>query len=321
MNKPTPLTENHSSLRALSAPAKFAQTATIALFATIVTSVASPTTQAQEAPGSALSASPIVVKAPAATDTPAAAPPGSTPPASTFDAKFGVGGTTDYNYRGYTLSDHLPSASANVEATYNILFASVNTASVQMPNLSHFQMTDTVGIRPAIGAVTVETGVAYYSYPGGSNDPGYAELYVSPTYAVTPKLAVALNAYYAPDYYRMGIWENYASITAKYDIGRGLSFSAELGHQIFSSTRATATSPGLALPDYTYGNVGFSYTHKSLTFDLRYHATTLSKQACFLITGTGSATAGSNGCNPAVIATLSWNAGLSGVKSALAGFK
>ena len=169
-------------------------------------------------------------------------------------------------------------------------------------------MTDTVGIRPAIGAVTVETGVAYYSYPGGSNkDPGYAELYVSPTYAVTPKLAVALNAYYAPDYYRMGIWENYNSITAKYDIGRGLSFSAELGHQIFSSTRATATSPGLALPDYTYGNVGFSYTHKSLTFDLRYHATTLSKQACFLITGTGSATAGSNGCNPAVIATLSSN--------------
>ena len=238
-----------------------------------------------------------------------------------FDAKFAAAITSDYNYRGYTLSDHLPSASANVEATYNILFASVNTASVQMPNLSHFQMTDTVGIRPAIGAVTVETGVAYYSYPGGSNDPGYAELYVSPTYAVTPKLAVALNAYYAPDYYRMGIWENYDSITAKYDIGWGLSFSAELGHQIFSSTRATATSPGVALPDYTYGNVGFSYTYKSLTFDLRYHATTLSKQACFLITGTGSATAGSNGCDPAVIATLSWSAGLSEVKSVLTGAK
>ena len=262
-----------------------------------------------------------MVKAPAATDTPAAAPSGSTSPASNFDAKFAAAITSDYNYRGYTLSDHLPSASANVEATYNILFASVNTASVQMPNLSHFQMTDTVGVRPAIGAVTVETGVAYYSYPGGSNDPGYAELYVSPTYAVTPKLAVALNAYYAPDYYRMGIWENYDSITAKYDIGWGLSFSAELGHQIFSSTRATATSPGVALPDYTYGNVGFSYTYKSLTFDLRYHATTLSKQACFLITGTGSATAGSNGCDPAVIATLSWSAGLSEVKSVLTGAK
>jgi len=255
-----------------------------------------------------------------ATDPPVTLP-ASPPSASAFDAKFGAAVTSDYNYRGYTLSNHLPSVSANAEASYNILFASVNSASVQMPNLSHFQMTDTVGIRPAIGPVTVETGVAYYSYPGGSNDPGYAEFYVSPTYAVTPRVVVALNAYYAPDYYRMGIWENYDSITAKYDIGWGVSLSGEIGHQIFSSTKATATSPGIALPDYTYGNVGFSYTYKSLTFDLRYHATTLSKPACFLITGTGSPTGGSNGCDPAVIATLSWNSGPSEVKSALAGFK
>ena len=84
MNKPTTQTENRSSLRALSTPAKFARTATTALYAIIATGAASPTTQAQEAPGSALSASPIVVKAPAATDTPAAAPSGSTSPASTF---------------------------------------------------------------------------------------------------------------------------------------------------------------------------------------------------------------------------------------------
>jgi uncharacterized protein (TIGR02001 family) len=254
-------------------------------------------------------ASPLVVKAqPPAASTAEAA--------SSFDAKFSAGATSDYNYRGYTLSNHLPSVSSNVEVTYNVFFTSLNVASVQMPGLSHFQTTDTLGLRRAFGALTVETGGAIYSYPFFPTDPSYAEVYISPSYTVTKQLTVGVNVFYAPDYYRDGAWENYNSLAAKYDIGWGLTFSAELGHQFFGTTRA-----GVKLPDYTYGNAGFSYTYKSLTFDLRYHATTLTKQACFLITGTGSPIGGSNGCDKALIASLSWNAGLSDVKAAFAGLK
>ncbi len=324
MNEPRARSETNGGRRALGLAPHLRLILTGALALTAA-SVGSPTAEAQQSGGSAALNPPLVVKAPPAAGTPVIDPavtlPANAQPASAFDAKFSAAVTSDYNYRGYTLSDHLPSVSANAEATYNILFASVNTASVQMPDLSHFQMTDTVGIRPAIGPVTIETGLAYYSYPGGANDPAYPEFYVAPTYAVTPKLTVALNVYYAPDYYRMGFWENYDSITAKYDIGWGLSFSGELGHQIFGAPTTTAASAAVALPDYTYGNAGFSYTYKSLTFDLHYHATTLSRQRCFLITGTGSPTGGSNGCDPAVIATLSWNVGLSEVTSNFAGMK
>jgi len=253
---------------------------------------------------------PLVVKAEPLPTAPATEAPPS------FDAKFSAGITSDYNYRGYTLSNHLPSASANGEADYDTFFASVNVASVQMPGLSHFQMTDTLGLRRAFDALTIETGGAIYSYPGFTNDPSYAEVYFSPSYKVTKDLTVGLSVFYAPDYYRMGAWENYNSLALKYDIGWGLSFSAELGRQDFGTTHA-----GIKLPDYTYGNAGFSYSYKSLTLDLRYHATTLTKQSCFLITGTGSPTGGSNGCNPAVIASLSWNAGLSDFKAASAGLK
>lgn len=236
--------------------------------------------------------------------------------AASFDAKFSAGVTSDYNYRGYTLSNHLPSVSANGEADYSIFFASVNVASVQMPGLSHFQMTDTLGLRRSFGALILETGGAIYSYPGLANDPSYAEVYLSPSYAATKQLTIGLNVFYAPDYYRMGNWENYNSLAVKYDIGSGLTFSAELGRQFFGTTSA-----GIKLPDYTYGNAGFSYAYKSLTIDLRYHATTLSRQSCFLITGTGSALGGSNGCEPTLIASLSWNAGLSELKAAFAGAK
>jgi uncharacterized protein (TIGR02001 family) len=231
-----------------------------------------------------------------------------------FDVNISASLTSDYNYRGYTLSDHRPSASTNIEATYKTFFLGINTASVQMPMLSQLQMTNYAGLRPVFGSLTVETGVAYFSYPGSAIDISYPEFYLAPSYALTTKLTIGVNVYYAPDYSRTGAWENYDSVNAKYTFDSGLSLSGELGRQSFGTTRATAVAAAYQIPDYTYWNLGLSYTYKALTFDLRYFATTLSKQSCFLITGTGQAGIGSNGCEPAIIGTLSWNINLSGLK-------
>ena len=253
-------------------------------------------------------------QADSATPPTAAMPAPRTDTASEFDINVTASMTSDYNYRGYTLYDHKPSASTSFEATYNVLFADVTADTVQIPMLSQLQMTDYAGIRPVFGPVTVETGVAYYSYPGSAIDISYPEYYVAPSYALTSMFTIGVSAYYAPDYDRTGAWENYDSIDAKYTFDSGLAISGELGRQSFGTTKATATDTAHKLPDYTYWNLGFSYTYKALTFDLRYFATTLSKQSCFLITGTGQAAAGSNGCSPAFVATLSWNTSLSGLK-------
>ncbi|MGA9052888.1 MAG: TorF family putative porin, partial [Pseudolabrys sp.] len=122
----------------------------------------------------------------------AARPALRTDTTSTFDIKIIASIVSDYNFRGYTLSDHKPSISTNLEATYNILFAAVNAASVHVPMVSQLQMTDYAGIRPVFGPLTVETGVAYYSYPGSSIDISYPEYYVAPSYALSPKLMVSV---------------------------------------------------------------------------------------------------------------------------------
>ena len=282
---------------------RLAPLATMGAIAIAIASTQPPAAKAQQSD----SATP-----PAPSTTTRPAPPKDA--TSSFDVNFGAAITSDYNYRGYTLSDHKPSASTNIEATYNVLFVGVNPASVEMPKLSHLQMTDYAGIRPTFGMLTVEAGVAYYSYPGSATNISYPEYYMAPTYALTSKLAVGLDAYFAPDYSRTGAWENYNAIHAKYTFDSGLSFSGELGRQAFGTTTATPSSPAYKLPDYIYWNLGFSYAYKAVTFDLRYFATTLSKQSCFLITGTGQLATGSNGCSPAVIGTLSWNANLSGLK-------
>ena len=114
----------------------FVRVAMVAALA-IAAALASPPAKAQQSP-------PIVTKAPSAKETSAAETPALAPlappeGASSFDAKFTAGITSDYNYRGYTLSNHFPSASANLEVSYWILFGSVNTASVQMPELCDFR--------------------------------------------------------------------------------------------------------------------------------------------------------------------------------------
>ena len=252
--------------------------------------------------------------APPPTPSTASLPSPRTDTASKFDLSVTGSITSDYNYRGYTLSDHKPSASTSFEATYNIFFANVTADSVQIPMLSQLQMTDYAGLRPVFGPVTVETGVAYYSYPGSAIDISYPEYYVAPSYALTSRFTIGVGAYYAPDYSRTGAWENFDSMNAKYTFDSGLAISGELGRQSFGTTKPMATDAAHKLPDYTYWNLGLSYTYKALTLDLRYFATTLSKQNCFLITGTGQAAAGSNGCSPAFVATLSWNTTLSGLK-------
>lgn len=267
-------------------------------------SVLSPRAQAQQWDGGGSDTLPIVSKAPAAKT--------SSEDASTFDAKFSAALTSNNIFRGYTLSNNLPSVSSNAEASYAIFFTSLNGASVQIPQLSQFQLSSTTGLRPKFGALTLESGFAYYTYPHSARDLSYGEIYLAPTYDITPKLTLGLSVYYGPTYYRSGAWENYDAVTGKYDFGHGLVFSAELGRQNFGTTAAT---PPIKLPDYIYGNVGATYTYRALSFDLRFHGTTLSRQSCFLITGTGSP-AGSNGCQPTVVGTVSWNGVWSELKSA-----
>ena len=245
-----------------------------------------------------------------------AAPAGSS--RSSFDVSFGTLVVSDYNYRGYTLSDHKPSVSGYFEATYDILFAGAYASSVNFPGVPSLQMTYSAGVRPVFGPVTVEVGAGYYNYPGSHGIIDYPEYYVRPSYAVNPKLTLGLNIYYAPDYIRSGAWENYISATAKYSITDALSVSGEIGRQRYGTTDATNVSPAVALPDYTYWNFGFAYKHDFITFDVHFHDNTLSRQRCFLITGTGDAVRGSNGCGAALIGTVSLDTTLSTFKTLVA---
>ena len=95
----------------------------------------------------------------------------------------------------------------------------------------------------------------------------------------------------------------------------GISFSGELGR--YALGRTSAYLGGVNLKDYTYWNLGASYTYKAATLDLRYHDTDLSKRNCFVNTGDPrgiySGSNSSKWCGAAFIATLSVDLSASGL--------
>ena len=91
----------------------------------------------------------------------------------------------------------------------------------------------------------------------------------------------ARNVYYAPDWLNTGAEGTYCRGTAKFTLPAlgsptdwGAYVSGEVGHVTgprhhrppFFGTRSIC-------PDYTYWNVGFGFTYKVFTLDLRYHDT------------------------------------------------
>ena len=87
----------------------------------------------------------------------------------------------------------------------------------------------------------------------------------------------------------------------------GFAVSGELGYYALGTTSPQLGS--VALVDYTYWNVGASYTYKNATLDLRYHDTDLDKGECFVDTtdprGIAAELLRSNWCGATFIATLS----------------
>jgi uncharacterized protein (TIGR02001 family) len=123
------------------------------------------------------------------------------------------------------------------------------------------------------------------------------------------------NVFYAPNWLNTGADGTYVSGTAKVTLPYDFSVSGELGRYFLGTTDSFYGF--FKLPDYTYWNLGLTYTYKVASLDLRYHDTNLSKTECSAITGNnagagfaygiGNGSNSSKWCSAAFIATLSFD--------------
>ena len=242
------------------------------------------------------------------------APPA--PVVSPWEWTVGGGATTNYIFRGISQSDNKPSVNANAELRYVVnnnysLYVGAAGSSVKLTNQNETPPAEwdvMGGVRTTYGAFTVDLGAVAYLYSKTVNDffvttPNWQEVYAKTTYTVNDSLTVGLNAFFSPSVLDTGAKAEYIAGTVAYKIG-DVTLSSEFGRQFLGTTDSTHFS--YKLPDYNYWNVGASYTYKIATLDLRYHDSDLSRNECFLITGTTGPANQSKYCGAAVVGTLSF---------------
>jgi len=239
------------------------------------------------------------------------------------------------------------------------LYAGIGGASISFPNRAAGEVDFYAGYRPTFGPVAFDFGVWYNWYPGGQcfsaiangntfdcspsagaafqalpngnaikKDLSFYEIFARMNYTVNDNISLGAYAYYSPSVLNSGADGVFFGGTAKYTwaaFSNGVQpyISGEVGHWSLGTSDtfyATAAFPGgIPYKDYTTWNVGFGWTWKVFTVDLRYVDTNLNKGDCNAFTSDHTAAGltgpnvtpinpsgvGSNWCSGSFVARLS----------------
>ena len=278
-------------------------------------------------------------------------------PHSPWDISISGAVMSDYNMRGITMSNHQPSVQAGFEPHYDFTpalqaYAGISGESVDLPNHAAVEIDFYGGIRPTFGKLGLDFGIWYYDYPGGQcfNMPPFCpagstplsngnvmkasanwyEGYARATYTLNDYVNFGGGISGSPSVWNMGAYGVYysgnATLTAPaawLPSGVGAYLSADVGWWQLGTTDSFYAAPpafpaGVPLPSYLNWDLGLGITWKSLTLDLRYYDTNLTKAQCNVFTMDQTATfssanvtaqnpfgLGSNWCGAAFVAKLS----------------
>jgi uncharacterized protein (TIGR02001 family) len=215
-----------------------------------------------------------------------------------FNARAGF--TTDYIYRGVTLSDRKPALGAGLEATIGSFYAGTTVTSVKLPSQPAAEVTVSTGLRPKLGNIDWDFGWTYFLYPGEiPATPGidYWEVGTRADTKLTESVRAAAGYAYSPNFSNTGAWSQYVATGLGIELPRNVmpqnisaSITGGAGYYWFGNQ--SAEFGGFALPAYFNWNAGVTLTRNVFNLDLRYYDTNLSKENCFVFTGDPHATPG-----------------------------
>jgi len=207
---------------------------------------------------------------------------------SMWDIAFGATATTDYMSRGTTQTDGKPAAQGFAELDLGQFYFGTFISNVDY-GFPDTEIDLSVGWRPEVGNFSFDFGAVEYLYLTDS-DTSYPELYGFAKYKLNDTVSMGTKLHYAPDYSQNGFSALYAEGNTTISLPHNFSFSTALGYQTFATSDRA---------DYLAWNAGLSYTWKSLTFDVRYWDTDLSRGEC------ANVSTARDSCDPRVVASVS----------------
>lgn len=176
---------------------------------------------------------------------------------------FNVGASTDYVFRGVSQTDEHPQVFGGVDATLgSIGYAGVWASNVDFDDSTDAEVDFYAGVKPTVGAVSLDVGVIYYAYvdaPSGS-DYAYWEGKVAASVPAGPA-TLGAAVYYSPDFFGgTGDAWYYEANGAIAVPNSNFTFSGALGRQEVKG-----------VGDYTTWNLGVGYAFTDhVGVDVRY---------------------------------------------------
>ncbi|MBY0564700.1 MAG: TorF family putative porin [Hyphomonadaceae bacterium] len=177
--------------------------------------------------------------------------------------------TTDYVFRGVSLSDSGPAIQGGFDWASEQFYAGVWGSSV----VEGMELDLYAGWTPTTGPVTWDFGVIGYFYPSASDDDGeldYFELKGAGSYGLTEQLSVGGAVYWSPENYGESGDALYYEVNAEFAVNDALAISGAFGNQTIEDLTAFG---GVGEDDYSTWNVGVSHAMHGFQLDLRYHDT------------------------------------------------
>ena len=176
---------------------------------------------------------------------------------------FNVGAATEYVFRGISQTDEDPQIFGGVDATIgSIGYAGLWVSNVEFNNGTQLEFDIYGGVKPTVGAATLDIGLIYYGYTNKPDGPDEA-YWEGKLAASVPAGAATLGAavYYSPEFFGETGNATYLEANAAMPLGASkFSVSGALGRQWVET--------GV---DYTTWNVGLGFALTDhVGFDLRY---------------------------------------------------
>lgn len=208
------------------------------------------------------------------------------PPAA-LSGSIVAGGTTDYVYRGVSLSGEKPTGFLYGEVAAGMLYANALLIGTDLGvgadgrDIGNLEADFTAGIAAVVGNVTFNAGGKYTGYPNGRDvvagtskhaERDFIEFFAGAKIAISDTVSVGATGYFTPDFYnqtgRVRTLELQGALVLPtvFHVQSRLTSAAGLVH----SDAINVVSPGHG---YAYGNVGIEGQIDRFVFDLRYWTT------------------------------------------------
>ena len=190
-------------------------------------------------------------------------------------------GTTDYVFRGFSLSHESPAIQGSLDATYGIGYAGVWGSNVEDEGYEPVEVDFYTGIKPEWGKAAFDLGGLWYTYPGAIPRPlgyQYVELKAGVSFSPVTKLKVTPTFWYVPA--QKDAIETYTYEGAlAYELPAAGNFTPTLSGLIGYTDAREADAFATGVDDYTYWNLGVALSVKKYTFDFRYWDTSIAGDA------------------------------------------